>query len=205
MANGSIEVLLAMGKSRFPKTRTTRDPTDCDTVERQEAPRKYKQLQRLLANPQRDAGKGAINDPPIPLDTNEVYRKQAIIARKLTKKYAKRKAYLASKNSKKRLNNEEEEQQTKQDAVRFGEVVQAPPKISVLPKNKCYMPGQKKSTRLIRPAQTVIKPSNEEEKISNTEHVQWRKRKLKELPESERLSLLKERQMIIDNYRASKI
>jgi hypothetical protein len=192
-----------MGKSRHPKKRATRDPNVNDSVENQDAPRQYKQLQRLLARP---APEKQTVTKPVEMDVESVYKKQALIARKLTKKFAKRKEYMTSKKGKKKATEDEEE--TKTDKVRFGEVVQAPPIISVLPKNKAYMPGQKPAFKM--PTLPVIKKDTERSESEKEEkHVEekvgiGRKRKLRDLPESERVALLKERQMMIDAYRAKR-
>jgi hypothetical protein len=191
-------------KSKPPKKNATREPNDKDTVELQDAPRKYKQLAKILARPRhvKPERKQTIN-------ITQVYEKHALLAKRATNKFAKQKEYWKSKlkNVEEGVleNNKGQSLFNRKDNVRFNEVVLEPPKISIKPKNKVYLPGQKpaKTNIEITPAQRKILQQKLDTATVKDLDV-GRKRKLKDLPEYEKKLVLEEREKVIKAYRDSK-
>jgi hypothetical protein len=183
-----------MAKPKHPKKQIVREtPSEKDTdAHLQDAPRKFRQLKKLLDLQQRKketkAPKAKKKQKSTEESLNDLRQVVNQTAKRQTKKYEKRKAYLEQKNQKK----EKEEEIRLIDHIKFGEQVQEPPKLTAIPKKKGYIKTPKTSTTTAKKVALVEK----------MEDSVGRKQKLKQLSEADRVTLLQERQRLIDYYRS---
>lgn len=167
------------------------------------------------------------------VDMNQMHLKTNSILRNTTKKHQKRKDYLNAKGKAKPKNGAGSDEEFAKDLVEFGDVVEEPPKITVKPRIRNFQPGdrqayddekQRTAIDIIRrkqnemnkkkaltgasedaPAESIVVKKKEPQlaRTDNNEKL-GRKRKLKDLSESERNSLLSQRAAAIESYRQSK-
>jgi hypothetical protein len=189
-----------MGKAKSPKTNSIREiPSEKDTdAAMQDAPRKYRQLKRYMDLVERrkhtvaPVKKQKKTEQSTQESLNELRTVVNQTAKRQTKKYEKRKQFLSSRKEKQKR---PEEEIKLVDHIPFGERVKEPPKISVIPKKKGYIKSASPTV-----TKKIIAPSRE----PIGEKLAVRKHKLKDLPEADRIQLLKERQRMIDYYRSKK-
>ncbi|KAI8912606.1 hypothetical protein EDD86DRAFT_201845 [Gorgonomyces haynaldii] len=171
------------------KSQKPHEPTAKEAEINTEVPRKYRELMKWMNAPRPKKEK----QPERELDEAELRREVHASQFRSTNKYAKRVEWL--KNKKKKT-KEPAEKQYGGPEFRFGEVVQEPPKISIIPKKKGYIPEPKPKQEQ-KPAPPPVEKGPKDPATS-------RKRKLKDMPESERAALLKERERAIAYYRSKK-
>ncbi|RKO91849.1 hypothetical protein BDK51DRAFT_52948 [Blyttiomyces helicus] len=110
----------------------------------------------------------------------------------------KKKAWLNERKSKakaKKRKRDDSEDETLRDDIKFGTVVQAPPTLTAVPKNR----GGKAVTDNPTDAEETRKKEGEPHTVEA-----WRKKKFKTLAEAEKKSLTAERERVIAFYRAIK-
>lgn len=206
-------------KTKLPRTHKN-SVSDVLNADDQLAP---KRIQRMLAfNKRQDAEKlkakalGIISKPAsanksTPLTVDEslklLSKQTALAARKKTKKHQKRQTYLNGRKAgpdEEKSRGELAEERLGKVTVKFGEVVNEPPRITVVPKNRSkqtILPSSIETPSTVdevvakKPAFADLEP---QEKVGRT-------RKLKTLPEAERVALLKERDLAIEMYRKNKM
>jgi hypothetical protein len=91
--------------------------------------------------------------------------------------------------------------------VRFNEVALEPPKISIKPKNKVYLPGQKPiktNIEITYEQRKILQQKLDNQNIKDKDLDLGKRRKLKDLPEYEKKLVLEEREKVIKAYRDSK-
>ncbi|KAJ3355810.1 hypothetical protein HDU91_005626 [Kappamyces sp. JEL0680] len=140
---------------------------------------------------------------------NHLTHETAMAGKRKTKKYLKKKEFLKKKSSKKlhELPKDEMLEQKLQDRVRFGERVQEPPKLTVVPKRKSAVSTTAKVSEPVAPQRpNLAKKPVDQRPMKDLEGLQkvGRTRKLKTLPESEKVALLNERNKLIALYRSKK-
>jgi putative protein kinase ArgK-like GTPase of G3E family len=185
-----------MAKPKYPKKQIVREtPNEKDTdAQLQDAPRKFRQLKKFLdlqhKKKQTETPKPKKKQKTTEESLNELRQVVNQTAKRQTKKYEKRKAFLDQKKQKK----EQDEEIRLVDHIKFGEQVQEPPKLTAIPKKKGYI-------------KTPKAPNSTTKKVALVEKMEdsvGRKHKLKELSEADRVTLLQERQRLIDFYRSKK-
>ncbi|KAI8895223.1 hypothetical protein BC833DRAFT_623222 [Globomyces pollinis-pini] len=215
---------MGKSKSKFPRKNGEKEVTDKElNASNQGLPKHYRQFLAAQNHKKRQTEseeslkpkKDIITDKSNPKATIDLLRKKANAASKVqTKKYKKRKEYMNSKSKKleKELSRGEIVEQKLSKKLhnhKFNDQVLEPPKISTIPKMKFKQKiptTNSTSTTTMKDQLKLIKKTNE--KIENAKFVSdrpvGRKSKLKDLSESERSSLLKERERLIELYRLRK-
>ncbi|KAI8926978.1 hypothetical protein BC831DRAFT_390699, partial [Entophlyctis helioformis] len=227
-----------MGKSRKPKD-AAREPNDKDQgTASQGFPRKYRETLRLPGSAAPGAAPAAHTQPPSQAKAQSGLQKAKALlfeidsadkrlreelnrtAKVATNKFQKRKQWMQERKTKakaakaaSRNGNDSDEgdvERRLKDHVKFGQVVQEPPKITAQPKNrKEFVPGAKRPSKAAsnsgHKAAAARADAAELDLDATGEHAKvGRKRKLKSMPRAERIALLRDREAAIALYRQKK-
>ena len=196
-------------KSKTPKT-LLKSITDSVNAEDQKVPGKFR---RMLAWQNRKPETGKVGkkssisrkkETSVEEQLAVLHHETALAGKRKTKKYLKKKAFLDSRKhgSTVELSRGEivEKRLEQAQKVRFGDVVQAPPQLT-LPKLRKTMIKKETPPKVYLkkkiPDARPIKDLVDKEKVG-------RSRKLKSLPEAERAALLQEREKVIAHYRSKR-
>ncbi|KAI8926514.1 hypothetical protein BC831DRAFT_386689, partial [Entophlyctis helioformis] len=143
-------------------------------------------------------------------------------AKVATNKFQKRKQWMQERKTKAKAakaasksgndSDEGDVERRLKDHIKFGQVVQEPPKITAQPKNrKEFVPGAKRPSKAASAAAAAAailaaaKDAAELDLDATGEHAKvGRKRKLKSMPRAEQIALLRDREAAIAMYRQKK-
>lgn len=121
-----------------------------------------------------------------------------------TKKYSKRQTYLDSKKKVEVSDRGQIVEKRLVDVVKFGEQVMEPPKITAIPRKIGYIRGEKPPVKILPAVTAQIEKKEEIKRSDGKEGKVGRTKKLRDMDENEKRSLLEERERMIELYRKNK-